>query len=124
MWNFLDPLKAILEVLRLLVDSSVEQQRQNKEALEALMLAAYSTRAYLADVRSSGKKREVERVLSEQWIKAAIQLRFIDLSLADKCYLKSEYWSDPELWEESKRSVAEIDLELISAKTRELLGQL
>jgi hypothetical protein len=124
MWNFLDPLKAILEALKFLHLLSDEEQRQNKDALEALMVAAYSTRAYLADARSGQKRREVERVLSEHWIKATIQLRNIDLSLADKCFLKAEYWSDPELWEDNKRSTAEIDLEQIIARSRDLLRQL
>jgi hypothetical protein len=125
--NFLDPLKAFIEILKFIAGLSSENKRENKEALEALLLATYSTKAYLADSRVDGRKREVERILSEQWIKAAVSLKHIRINgpeFADKCLLKADYWSDPDLWENQKKTLAEIDLDEICTKARELLGQL
>jgi len=123
----LNPLTAISREVREWMDK-LEQRREarnqsTRTALKSLSLAVLETRAYLGQL-SSGKKRrnlERERDISQLWNDAHMELRGIDASLADRCFAKADHWADPSLWNKGKIRQYNITLDSMSDAVRDLL---
>jgi hypothetical protein len=95
------------------------------DAAKAVLTAATSTRAYMADVRDGVKQtdRHQEQALTGLWLDAYQKLLLLnEAELADKCLIKADCWSDHELWDNPKYSVP-VDIDTIIGECRELVRQ-
>jgi len=99
--------------------------RQNKkdDALVAISKALNETYLYYRDIEG-GKARnlETEGELSRLWAAAAIPLRHLDQELASVCEYKSEYWVNPDTWNDEKIKVLGIGLRKVRDDYRRLLA--
>ena len=100
------------------------QQRSDAEAkaIDAILLAANETRAYIADIRD-GKQtedRNTEKGLAKLWRSAHTAMVPINYELADRCLIKADCWSDPKLFDDDRYSNIPLDLNSIIDLCREL----
>ena len=94
----------MFELIELLTNSlgpiataSKENEKKKDLALRAVSYALDETYLYYRDMRNGHlKDRDREAQLVKLWSAAAIPLRHFDLELANICDRKSEYWIDPE----------------------------
>ncbi len=105
--------------------SYLQNERQYKsqkydEALHALHKAVHETNKYI-----NGTKHNVEQELelSNLWGQAAIKARNLSKDLAKRCYIKSEYWQDPDSWSFSKIKSDGICLTRIENELRDLISK-
>ena len=117
----------VVEKLIALIGPISALRKENREladnALRAISHALNETYLYYRDIER-GKERnpEVEAQLSRYWSAAAIPIRHIDRGLAQTCERKSEYWLNPDTWDEAKVTETGIGLDDVRKKYRALLG--
>jgi hypothetical protein len=136
----LNPLTAISREVRewmAALDTRKTVKNQSvRQAIESLSNAVLKTRAYFADLSASTfsdfakessrisshmAKRNLaaEQELSQLWNAAHLSLRAIDPALADRCFAKAEYWTDPSSWPDEKIRQYNIQLESMSEAVRD-----
>lgn len=112
--DFLGMLTAIGEWIDRLRGMNRDKLAQSKAALQALVSATIKTTAYLANVRRGAQiERDRESTLAQLWSEASIELREINPDLAERCFIKAEYWADPEQWTDTQIQEARIGIESI-----------
>lgn len=100
-----------------------EKRELGDNALRAISHALNETYLYYRDIEQGKKRnRDVEAQLSRYWSAAAIPIRHIDKELAQICEYKSEYWVNPDTWDDHKVKKLGIGLEEVRNKYRALLA--
>lgn len=97
-------------------------------ALLALYAAANETQLYVnrqaprwSKARPAARDLEREEKLSRLWREASVLIREFDHDLAERCFDKGGYWTDPEAWSEQEIKAARIELMRVVDEARELL---
>jgi len=107
-------------------DSPKEKQLAAKQDLAAVVKVAFETFEYVADERRSGKRdEERERLLSRGWRDAGMELATLGgpaAGLAERYFLKAQYWLEPETWSQERIAAAKIRLEDVAKKSRAVLS--
>ena len=96
----LNVLPAISAEIREWLDRRDTRQNARDEttriAVQSISRAVLRTRAYLGQAGSADTERDLEKEqkLSELWNEAYQNLREVDPELADRCFLKADFWAD------------------------------
>ena len=102
---------------------SVAKHEMKDNALRAISHALNETYLYYSAIeKGEQRNRDIEKQLSRYWATAAIPLRHIDQELASACEYKSEYWTNPESWDQEKVDELGIGLKKVRDKYRALLA--
>lgn len=94
-------------------EASAEKEKR-VAAINVVMQAVITTKAYLYDLHTSGKpsrKREIE--LSKKWQNAAAAIRDYDFELFQSSQVKSLGWADPREWKRASINPENIKLDAI-----------
>ena len=103
--------------LPLISDIAKDRRDLADNALESISRALTETNLYVSRYNKTKQKElETQEELARLWASAAIPLRHIDKNLSTICELKSNYWVDPENWNEEDANGIEIDLETVREK--------
>jgi len=93
---------AITALSALLLYFQQERHRKTPVEQDALMKfqkALHETNKYIRkNKETSSRDHEKEEELSNLWVAVAIAIKSISKDLADRCYIKGEYWRAPESW--------------------------
>ena len=117
--NVFNNLKALLKLIKNL---SREQRELRDNALRSISYALNETYIYYQSIeRGHHRNTDTEEQLSKYWAAAAIPMRHIDKDLAMTCDLKSEYWINPENWDNDRIIEVGIELNDIRKRYRELV---
>lgn len=101
--------------------SNLEQNKEEKSALKSIYLALTETKFYFADRKNMPQDRERERQISKLWFDASIELKSIDIDLAQRCFLKGDFWTDPSNWRENDGNNINISIDEMTKLSRKLL---
>ncbi len=102
----------------------LEEGKANKEHItvqqnEFLKAATKAVRQTLSYIRDENKRdRKTEEKLSELWANVALAARPFDSDLAERCYIKSNYWANPDKWSKEEVEKAGIEIERIDTEVR------
>ena len=115
------PLKEWFEAI-----SSHKKRRdeEHEEAIEALYTALNETRIYIGRINRAGESHrdeDTEAKLSRLWTKASRKLRKVDSHLAKRCFMKGDYWANPDGWTEEDIARARIQIDKVFRAARRLL---
>lgn len=129
MGRYLATLDPLVRDLRSLMNRNPDAPEQDRRAIvDALSSAvdiARATLAYFADQRTSLQgNREKERQLSEGWQKAGLKLAALPppaFELAERYFIKANYWADPDSWTAERIEKARIGLDELSEESRAIL---
>jgi hypothetical protein len=123
------PLDPVVTLLRQLIQDRAgglgADRRKVAEVLSTAVEIANRTLRYIAARRRTGQRDwEEEAALARGWEIAGVQLVGLPeppVGLAERYFLKAEYWSDPNKWTEQRIESAKIRLDEISKESRQLL---
>lgn len=101
--------------------ATLEHSKEQKAALKALYTALAETKAYFADRKTTPANRERERQISKLWFEAASQLKSIDKNLAERCFLKGDFWTDPDNWKQDEANKINISIDEMTRLSRQHL---
>lgn len=101
--------------------ATLEHSKEEKAALKSLYIALSETKAYFADRKVSSTDRERERQISKLWFEAASQLKSIDRNLAERCFLKGDFWTDPDNWKQDEGNKINISIDEMTRLSRKHL---
>jgi hypothetical protein len=106
------------------IDKLSSAKRELKDnALRSISHALNETYLYYSSLEKGEERdREIEKQLSRYWAAAAIPLRHIDQELASACEHKSEYWVNPDSWNQAKVDRLGIGLKKVRNQYRALLA--
>ena len=116
LFEMIDRLKSWLELRH---KYRGERNQAFDDALLAIHRAANRTRAYIADVRvdPNARHRAQEGELSDLWVQVGDKLRRLHEpeaeALYQRCFLKAEYWANPDAWEDGDVAEAGIGLDYV-----------
>ncbi len=118
--NLLEPLRNLIESLK---TRREVQGSEEEEALIALYVSLNETRIYLGllDRKIENRNMETEAKLSRLWTAASIKLRRINHDLAERCYIKADYWANPDTWSDTDIKRAKIGVDRIFREAKKLL---
>lgn len=120
-------IEIVLEKLSSLVGPILDLTKDRRElkdnALRTISHALNETYLYYRKLEL-GKVRDhdIEAQLSKYWSAAAIPIRHIDPQLAQLCEQKSDYWVNPDRWDQKKVRKIGIGLEQVRKRYRTLLS--
>jgi hypothetical protein len=115
-------IKALFGVIPSLMSLSKERRELRDSALRAILVALDETYLYYRDIdRGKGRSEDREALLVRYWSAAAIPMRHIDRDLARRCDQKSEYWLNPDNYDQNDVRELGISLELVRNEYRTLL---
>ena len=116
-------IERLLGLIGPLTSLSHNRRELRDNALRAICTALDETFLYYRDL-DNGKPRnlETEAQLSKYWSAAAIPIRHIDPDLALTCDQKSEYWLNPETWDDARVRNTGIALDDLRQRYRKLLN--
>lgn len=101
---------------------SIEEREVADNALRSISNALTETRLYYRDIEEGiPKNKDRERQLVLLWSAAAIPVRHIDPELASICQDKSDYWLNPENWDDQRIIETGISLENVNNRFKKLL---
>ncbi len=109
----------------------LERKRQlrneEREAVKAIHMAVNQTRAYIHSLGETGcqsPRRDLtkEAAISALWSDAYKALADVDQDLANRCLIKSGYWSEPDVWTQEQVNAANISLSSISKEAELMLN--
>lgn len=105
-----------------LANLSKERRELRDNALRSICNALDETYLYYRDIdRGSPRNLETEAQLARYWSAAAIPIRHIDNELALLCDQKSEYWLNPDTWDNDRVNTVGIALDNVRERYRRLL---
>ncbi len=91
------------------------QRERTGKALLAAYVAADQTQIYLQEYRNRGRRsRRAEEKLAALWVRAGVAFRHVNRDLAERCFLKRQLWSRPEIWK--REHVRALGLELTQVR--------
>ena len=91
--------------------ATLEHSKEEKSAIKSLYTALSETKAYFADRKSAPSDRTRERQISKLWFEAASELKSIDKHLAERCFLKGDFWTDPDDWKQDEGKQINISID-------------
>lgn len=102
-----------------------QNERHNRttkynEALDALHLAVHKTIEHY-DIGCDRAEDEFE--LSRLWGIAGIKAKALSKNLAKGCYIKSQYWKEPDLWTDKAIRINKIELSRFQDELEKLIKQ-
>lgn len=91
---------------------------ERKAGVQKLYLALSATTDYIdsTDNLTANRDSEMERRLDRMWNNAAEALAPINIRLAERLYLKADYWRNPDRFKTSKTAQAQLDEAKITLK--------
>lgn len=101
--------------------TNLAHSKEKKTAIKSLYTALCKTKIYFADRKVQPKDRLRERQISLLWFEAASELESIDNHIAEMCFLKGDYWTDPENWKQDEGNKFNISIDEMTKISRELL---
>lgn len=101
--------------------SNLEHNKEDKTALKSIYLALSETKFYFVDRKTMPQDRNRERQISKLWFDASTELKTIDRDLAQKCFLKGDFWTDPDNWHKNDGEKINISIEEMTKLSKELL---
>lgn len=115
-------IKGLIELLKYFQDERHYKTDKRDEALKAINEAVQETRKHIRKV-DEGEPENIDKEmeLSSLWSKAAIPARYFSKQLAEKCYIKSGYWSEPDTWNYAQIKGEGITLDHIQEELKKLL---
>lgn len=124
-----DVLFKVFDALRDMLRKSSEAKGAERQAVADALAAAVSianrTMRYIAHRRTGAlRDPQEESALSQGWTDAGVKLFQLPQSaneLANRFFLKAEYWSDPESWTDDRINGAMIQLDELAKESRETL---
>lgn len=111
-----------LGALGLWLTKREREQERDDAAIRLVLQAVIATKQYIA-VRNSrgGQDVHAERDLAKAWTDAAVAIRHSNPELADRFFLKAEYWTDPNTWTADEVTDNQIRIVEIAKSARALL---
>ena len=97
------------------------KKEEMSKFLKAAQKALNETLRYFGGVPHI-RDYEKEEKLSELWSKVAIAALPFNPDLAQRCYLKSEYWANPERWTDEQIDAAKIRIVQMEKEIEALFG--
>lgn len=116
-------IERLISLLGSIANLSTEKRELADRALTAVADALNETYLYYRDLPKKGRDLDIEGELVKAWRNAAIPLRHIDAELARGCEHKSEYWLNPEGWDDQAIIDAGIRLADVRDRYRKLLNE-
>jgi len=105
------------------MDLTKDRRELKDNALRAISHALTETYLYYRRMElGKGRDNDIEAQLSKYWSAAAIPIRHIDPNLAQLCEHKSDYWVNPDRWDQKKVKKIGIGLEQVRKRYRALLN--
>lgn len=127
-------LKGVSESLRkwaeMIIRENKEFDQQEKDALTAFYMAVNETRLYLGSIDRNELKKlqdnerrdyEEETRLSRLWTVASEKIAPFNTDLADRCFLKGDYWAAPDSWTSEQVNAAKIEIKRMFETARKLI---
>ena len=117
---------ALIAWLSLMQSQQLAEDKELRDAINAICEAAEKTRAYVAVAKKpvghgdQPRDHNQEMELSNLWMRAGNLLVAINWQLGQRCEVKSGYWENPEKWAAAEIKMANIQLEDIYDKACEL----
>lgn len=116
-------LDGLSKVLGPIATLSKDRRELKDSALRAISNALDETFLYYRDISNgSPKNLEREALLSKYWSAAAIPLRHFDEHLSNICEYKSEYWINPEQYNDDDIQELGIGLNDVRQAYRRMLN--
>jgi len=103
--------------------ANLEHSKEDKAALKSLYTALSETKSYFTDRKTQPKDRTREKQISHYWFSASSELKNINHELAKKCFLKGDFWTDPENWSQKEGEELNISIDEMTRLSRELLNK-
>lgn len=91
--------------------SKEHTKKQQNEFLKVASKAVRRTLSYIRDENKRDTKTEVE--LADLWADVAVAARPFDSDLAGRCYIKGNYWANPDKWSDEEVEKAGIEIKRI-----------
>ena len=109
-----------------------ERKEGERKAIQAISIALTETLAYFRELKddhvisesdstSRLRYRKTESDLAKRWMDAAVDLREVNSTLSERCFMKGVYWSDRSLWNDDRIKSAHIELEALINDAKGLL---
>lgn len=121
----MDIRQAIPEIGRIITEVLARQQLPSppeQRAIRAVWSAVDNTRMHLNRTKSGKADPTLPNPeLVQLWVDASLEIVALNPDLARRLREKAEYWSDPNLWDESRIASARISIEEINADALALL---
>jgi hypothetical protein len=112
---FKEILDGLIKILGPIATISKDRRELKDSALRAISTALEETFIYYRDLKKGVPKNlDREAMLAKYWSVAAIPIRHFDEQLALTCDHKSEYWLDPENY--NNKEAEDIDIRLNSVR--------
>lgn len=108
---------------KLIFESDSEASEHEDAALQAYLDALQETRFFLRGIGRDNPEelKNQQRNLSDLWLSAAKLVSDLNSELAERCFAKAEYWSDPSGWRDDDREDMDILIESMERTARELM---
>ena len=117
-------IKDVFGVIKEILTGYKGFRENQRSAIKAVLEAAIATRQYERDVREGRKSIETERSLARIWLAAGMEMQSVDLDMGRRCIIKSDRWSDPEIWDRNKHPGIAIDIDQIIVDCQSILSKL
>ena len=104
--------------------SNLEHNKENKNALKTLYKALSETKSYFSERENKliNRNRDKEREISNLWFEASVEIKNINKQLAERCFLKGEFWTDPINWRNNDKEKLDISLSEMTLLSKQLLN--
>jgi hypothetical protein len=103
--------------------ANLEHNKEDKTALKTVYKALSETKSYFTDRNIMPRDRDRERQISNLWFDSSSELKNIDQNLAVRCFLKGDFWTDPDSWEQNEGEKLNISIDEMTKLARELLNK-
>ncbi len=104
---------------KVLEEGKANKKHINSQRYEFLKVASKAIRRTLSYIRDENKRdTKTEEELSELWANVALAARPFDSDLAERCYLKGNYWANPNSWSDEEIKNAGIEIGRIDTEIR------
>mgnify|MGYP003610137831 CR=1 FL=1 len=101
--------------------ANLEHNKEDKLALKSIYIALSETKSYFTDRISAPQDRKREAQISRLWFEASTELKNVNQDLAQRCFLKGDFWTDPNNWQQKDGEKINISLDEMTKLSRELL---
>lgn len=104
---------------KVLEEGKANKERLNNQKQEFLKASSKAVRQTLFYIRENKRDTKTEAELSDLWAEVALVTQPFDPNLAERCYLKGNYWANPDIWSDEEIENAGIELNRIEQEVRD-----